>query len=288
MLLAGLAGAVCITGSVLPAAADPAAAACGSALSAAELATVAALSDTGTLDGTPLQRLDDAVDRNRRIAQILAAHGDRRGLFPLGLDVVERRAVLPLQHDPAAFADPGYAQAISLELIRRFLAAVHAEFTGGTVEPHWAHYFDLAGRCEVSPARAAMAGYNAHLTVDLAYSVAAVGTRQENAADYFKIVDAIASVGFAIVDRTRQVYGADLGPLWRFYFLGESLDLLVGRGVATGPLLRAADLGYNVIIFGNGLALQQKGIRDGVGAGIGGLFAAAETAFDVLAALRGL
>lgn len=264
------------------------AAECGSPLSAAELDSIATLSETATLSGTPLRRLEAAVDHLHRITEILVAHHDRRGLFPLGLDAVEQEAVMPLQRDPGAFSDSAYAHALSLELLRRFLDNLHGEFTGGPVASHWVRYFGLAHRCDISGARVAMAGYNAHLTVDLAYSVAAVGSRPDNAGDYFKLVDAIVGAGWLIIDRTKSVYNTDLGPLWRFYFVGEGLDLLVGRGVATGLMLRAADLGFNVIVFGNGLALQDPAVRDATAGEVQALFGTVGVAFEVLAQLRGL
>ncbi|WP_067828079.1 DUF5995 family protein [Nocardia inohanensis] len=261
---------------------------CGTPLATGELETIARLSDTTDLSGDALARLETAVARNHEITEILIAHRDRRGLFGIGLDGVEQAAVMPLQRDPAAFQDREYAHAISLELLSRYLDNVHAAFTGGAVQPHWARYLELAGDCTVSGAQAAMAGYNAHLVVDLAYSVAAVHTKPENAPDYFKIVAAIAGAGDVIVDRTNLVYQADLGPLWRFYFLGEGLDLLVGRGVATKPLLVAADLGANVVIFGNGLALQDPALHDVTAGEIQALYGALDVAFQVLAAVHAL
>ncbi|WP_433193728.1 DUF5995 family protein [Nocardia sp. CA-107356] len=275
-----------LTPAAVAQAVDPAV--CGTPLSPDEVDTIARLSDTGTLAGDALQRLEIAVARHHEITEILIAHRDRRGLFSLGLDGVEQLAVMPLQHDPGAFLDREYAHAISLELLGRFLNNVHAAFTGAPVEPHWAQYFELARRCAVSPARVAMAGYNAHLTVDLAYSVATVGSRPENAPDYFKIVDAIATTGQVIVDRTKAIYNGDLGPLWRFYFVGEGLDLLLGAGVATGPLLRAADLGYNVVIYGNGLALEDPGLHAATAVEIRLLSDSVDVALDVLTLLRGL
>lgn len=264
------------------------AAGCGGPLSDREVGAIAALSDTSTLSGTPMQRLSEAIERHHRITDILVRHRDRRGLFLIGLDLSEQQAVMPLQRDPSAFAHPAYAHAVSLELARRLLVDFHLEFTGRDVEPHWAQYFSLAASCGVSGARVAMAGYNAHLTVDLAYSVAAVGARPEDAGDHFEIVDAIAGQGLPIVDRTRAAYGVDLGPLWRFYFLGEGLDLVVGQGVATGPMLRAADDGYNVIVFGNGLALQNPATHDATAGEIRTLHESTESAFDVLTRLGGL
>jgi hypothetical protein len=289
MLASGVAAAIC---SAMTLAAAPAAAGtghCGAPLSATEVRTIIRLSDTATInDPTWLARLDDAAARNHAITAILVAHRDWRGLFDIGLDAVEYWPVLPLQHQPGAFTDPRYAHAVSYELLRRYLANLHAEFTGGPVEPQWARYYELTTRCDLSPARVAMAGYNAHLTVDLPHTVAAVGTGPGNAADFFRIVDAIARAGGEIIERTKQVYHGDLGPLWRFYFVGAGLDRLFGRGVATGPLLEAADSGYNVIVFANGLALENAGIRPAASSEITQLWWTDDWALGVLAGLGGL
>ncbi|WP_280456946.1 DUF5995 family protein [Nocardia carnea] len=262
--------------------------ACGAPLAPAAVAEIVELSDTSELldesTGTAPARLERAVEQHRRITEILVAHRDRRGLLPLGLDAVERAAVMPLQRNPRVFDDPEWAHRISLELLTRFLRNLHAEFTGAPAEPQWAHYFALTRQCELSAARVAMAGYNAHLTVDLAYSVAATQATPANAHDHFTIVDAIARHGFRIVDLTKAVYGGDLGPLWRFYFVGEGLDAVLGAGVATGPLLRLADAGANVVIFGNGLALQDPVTAPAVRAEIEILWRSADAAFEVLAA----
>ncbi|MGW0247466.1 DUF5995 family protein [Nocardia goodfellowii] len=261
---------------------------CGTPLSQDELSSIERLSDTSTLRGSSMERLERAVDNHRQITEILVRHRDRRGLLALGLNGVEYAAVMPLQRDPAAFADPEWAHRISLELLSRFLDNLHAEFTGAPAEPHWAHYFALTRRCELSAARVAMAGYNAHLTVDLSYSVAAVGSTPENAPDYFRIVDAIAQQGPLIIESTKEVYHGDLGPLWRFYFVGEGLDAVLGAGVATGPLLRLADAGANVVIFTNGLALQDPALAPAVRTEIDLLWPTADTAFAVLSANGGL
>ncbi|WP_405490336.1 DUF5995 family protein [Nocardia sp. NBC_00511] len=261
---------------------------CGTPLSDAELGDIARLSDISEVSGDTLTRLETAVARLHTITGILVEHRDRRGLFGIGLDAVEQSAVMPLQEDPGAFQDPEYAHRISLELLGRYLRNLHAEFTGGAVDPQWARYFDLAAQCDISGARAAMAGYNAHLVVDLANSVAAVGSQTGNAADYFKIVATIAAAGDEIIDRTETVYNADLGPLWRFYFFGEGLDLLAGKGMATRPLLVFADLSANVVIFGNGLALQDPTLHDATTTEISALYGTADTAFDILTRLHAL
>ncbi|MEV0358634.1 DUF5995 family protein [Nocardia sp. NPDC050697] len=280
--------ALCVPLVAAPVATAAPEAVCGTAPGASEYADLVAWSDTATLAGSPLERLETAIERHHRITEVLVRHGDRRGVFALGLDAVEQAAVLPLQRDPAAFADPDWAHRISLDLLSRFLDNLHAEFTGAPADPQWAHYFALSRQCELSAARVAMAGYNAHLAVDLAYAVAATGATPANAGDHFLIVDAIARNGALIVDGTREVYGGDLGPLWRFYFLGEGLDRVLGAGVGSGALLRAADAGANVLIFGNGLALQDPATAPAARAEIDALWRADDAAFEVLTRLGGL
>nr|WP_254189171.1 DUF5995 family protein [Nocardia noduli] len=262
--------------------------ACGSALGRDEIETIIELSDTDVLRGSSMERLERAVDNHRRITEIFVRHRDRRGLFPLGLDAVERTAVMPLQRSSGVFDDPEWAHRISLELLSRFLRNVHAEFTGAPVQAQWARYFELTRQCELPPAQVAMAGYNAHLSVDLSYSVAAVRGTPANAADYFRIVDVIAQQGQLIVAETERVYGGNLGPLWRFYFLGEGLDAVFGAGVGSGALLRLADAGANVVIFTNGLALQDPVLAPAAAAEIDALWRAADAAFGVLAGIGGL
>lgn len=271
------------------AAADPAAPSCAPTLSDAESAEIARLSDTSTLDDTDaLTKLDDAVARNHRITELYERHADRRGTFASGLDTVEYSAVMPLQHDPAAFADPEYAHRLSYDLLRRYLDNVHAEFTTGNPEPHWANYFALAADCAAAPGRVALAGYNAHLVVDLPRAVAESGSTAADAADYFKIVATIATTGDEITDRTDRIYAADIAPLWHFYFFGEGLDRVLGQGVATKPLLVAADVAANTTIFANGLALENPTLAPAVAAEIDLEHRTAEQAFDILARLDGI
>lgn len=263
--------------------------ACGDPLSAGDVRRIVELSDTTDGHESALPTLERQVGKLWQITDILTAHRDRRGLFALGLAAVERDAVMPMQRRPATFRNPRWAPVISLRLLDRFFAAVHAEFSGGPVPPQWARYFGLTRDCGASGERAALTGYNAHITVDLAYATADARTIPGDAPDFFRLVDAIAAHGDSIVRETNRIYHVDLGPTFRFYFVGEGLDRLVGAGKATGPMLRAADVGYNVLTFGNGLALQDPRSRDTAAADIAALWNtgdAALTAFESLGVLR--
>ncbi|MGF7123827.1 DUF5995 family protein [Rhodococcus sp. TAF43] len=262
--------------------------ACGSPLSANEVDRVLELADTSTVPGSGLDRFEAAVERHREITDILVAHRDRRGLFSLGLNAVEHEAVLPLQRDPAALPDRRWSPAISYDLLARYLRNVHAEFSGTATDPAWANYFAMTRQCSLSPARVAMAGYNAHLTVDLAHAVATSGTTTDNVPDYYEIVDSIAVRGGSIVTLSKDLYGADLGPLWRFYFVGEGLDRLAGNSEPSKLLLRAADSGYNTITLANGFALQDPRTAQPADQEIDGLWRATDGALQTLSDIGGL
>ncbi len=262
---------------------------CGSPLSAAENQRVIERSDLrGTSSAPTFAILDDVTSRQRDIANILARHRDWRGLFAVGLDGVIADAIAPVQHDQRDLDDPRYSRTLSIDLVSRWLRVVHAEWTGGPVPPWWANYFTLATECGLPPARVAMAGYNAHITVDLAYTVAQAGSRPGNAHDFYRIVDTIAKNGDVIPARSKRIYGADLWGLWQFYFFGRGLDRIVGAGVASNLLLRAGDDGYNTLTFANGLALEQPGSHPAVDDEILALWRTGEVAFDVLSGIGGL
>ncbi|MBS4100843.1 DUF5995 family protein [Tsukamurella paurometabola] len=287
--IAGAVLAVVIPAGVATTAAAAPSHYCGSALSPAENARVVALSDPHALPTAPtFASLDDVTERQRGIADILAAHRDRRGLFGVGMDGVIRDAVTPTQRDEAGLDDPRYAKSLSIDLVSRYLRAVHAQWTGGAVPQWWGNYFHLAARCDLPPGRVAMAGYNAHITVDLAYTVAHSRSTPANALDFYRIVDSIAKNGNVIPERSKRIYGADLWGLWTFYFFGQGLDRIVGAGVASNLMLRAADDGYNTLTFANGLALQNPGTRPVTEGEILALWQTGEIAFDVLSGLGGL
>ncbi|MGY2060275.1 DUF5995 family protein, partial [Nocardia gipuzkoensis] len=150
--------------------------ACGAPVDADTIATIVALSDISTLRGdTPLAQAEDAADRNQRIAELLAAQGDRRGLFALMEDTAATGTVLPMLRSGAGLTDPQLDAQFILDYLHSWLNAVHAEFTGAPVAWQWRHYFDLAADCSQSPAYAAMVGYNAHIGVDIPRAIANAG-----------------------------------------------------------------------------------------------------------------
>ncbi len=246
-----------------------ASAACGTPLNAAEVSEIVRLSDLDTLPNSPtLPRLEGTAARLNEITDILVHHRDRRALFALGLDALEQEAVLPLQRRASAFDDPDYAHRLSTAVMSQFLVNLHGEFGGGHVEPRWARHFALAHDCSLSLGRVALAGYNAHYTVDMPRAVAAIGSRPGNARDYFTVLDTIGRNTDVIVERTKAVFGNALGPV---------LDALSFNGVTT-----AGFGGFNAINFANGLALQNPSLRAATEAAMGAQWKSVDIAVQVL------
>ena len=143
----------------------------------------------------------------------------------------------------------------------------------------------LADRSRQRPAFVAMTGYNAHLTVDLARAVAASGTRPEDVTGYLEIVGGIADHRNLIIDRTRQAYGADLGPLWNAYVVGPALEVVTGPGVGSGALLRFGEQAYSTLAFAHGIALQDPALAPAAGGQVLGLWVDADVALQTITAL---
>ncbi|MFE0766374.1 DUF5995 family protein [Streptomyces smyrnaeus] len=238
--------------------------ACGTPLSASEVRSVVALSDTSTLTGDdPLDRFDQQVTRTRRITAILVRHQDRRGLFAVGLDAMERTVMQPLLRG-TTFHVPAFGHAFTPELLRRYLATVHDEFLGRPTPPHWKRYYDLAHRCDTPPARVAMAGYNAHLTVDIGHTLATVDTELRHAPDYATVTGALLKQNSLVVKATKEAYGVDLSGVWSLV-------------ATTGPVMYT-------IVFVNGLALQIPPVRPIVQAEIALVWRTTDAALTVATA----
>jgi hypothetical protein len=207
---------------------DPIASACGETIPPSEIAGIVALSDLSTITETdPVRRFDAEMARNHTIVTFLTRHHDWRGLFMVGLDYAESHGMSTLQHNATGFTNPAFGHAFTPELLSRFLVNVHAEFSGQPEDPQWAQYFGLAHQCGVSPVQVALAGYNAHLGVDVGASLAAVHVQLSDLPDYLTVNATVIGQSQGIVDATRSAYGVDLAPAW------PSL-------IAAGPSLLAA------------------------------------------------
>ena len=183
--------------------------------------SLAVLSDPATV-GSP----EDLLVRLRQLEAALA--GDGRVVFPAAYAVITRAAVkLVADH---GLKDTRTARALIVDFGRRYLAELHADVTGGEVAPHWQRHFDLAA---AGPSlRSAASAINAHLSVDLAESLVAIGAGAGFARDFAVFGDALAGATDDVIAALAR-HGVKADGLLRGWFVGRAIDAVAGPGTTS-------------------------------------------------------
>ena len=95
----------------------------------------------------------------------MALRGDGRVVFPAVYVAITKAAVKLIADGGLKDAEKG--RALIVDFGQRYLQALHAQVTGGSIPAPWRRHFELA--TEGAPSlRAAASAINAHLSIDLA------------------------------------------------------------------------------------------------------------------------
>jgi Family of unknown function (DUF5995) len=198
-----------------------------------ELETLITLSDPAQLGD-----LRDARDKVSAIADIFTAHGDPRGLFPLiystGLDALVHSL------EQGTFQHPDWVERFDGDFARRYLKDLHAHMTGGQVGIPWRHFYELTADDSLSVGRLVAAALNAHIVVDLPEALHAARSKERHLGDYRAISGEIFATADVVIGDIRQVYGADLAPLYRLYVLRGPADASAGQPIVQSTLFHSA------------------------------------------------
>lgn len=165
--------------------------------------------------------------RLRQLERALAGNG--RVVFPAVYVAITKAAVSWVADGGAA--DPGMARALIVDFGRRYLAALHDDLSGGDVAPHWRRHFELAARGGPS-LRGAASAINAHLTVDLAESLAAVGADGRFAGDFTAFGNALANATNDVIAALAR-HGVKADGLFGGWGIGRAIDAVVGAGTTS-------------------------------------------------------
>lgn len=209
-----------------------------------------ALADTSTLSG-----FAEFGARMERIQDIFAAYGDRRGAFTT-LYAATTRATLATFTE-ANYDDFEYAQRMVLDFSKRYLYALHNHLLGRQEEFHWKPYYENA-RKDIHVTRLIFEGINAHITIDLARSLAHTGLQAGFEADFVRIGDNITPIVPEFLADLQNDYQTDAAELFGLYFVGDIVDAVFGEGAAVS-------FGFNLIrmeAFQSGLRLQVPALRE--------------------------
>lgn len=211
-----------------------------------------------------------------RLRQLEAAlAGDGRVVFPAVYVAITKAAVRWVADGGAA--DPATARALIVDFGRRYLSALHADLGGAEVAPQWRRHFEVAARGGPT-LRGATSAINAHLTVDLAESLAAVSADRRFARDFSAFGDALANATDDVITALAR-HGVKADGLFRGWGVGRAIDAVAGAGTTSR-------LGFQTIraeAFTNSQALLHCTEHSGVvRAGMAAAARARELTLDVL------
>ena len=156
------------------------------------------------------------------IAAGFEACGDPWGMFPTTYRRITARGIQAVENDE--FEDADWAQRIIVDFAGRYLDNLGEALVGGEPSWAWAHYYDLADRDDVSRTRAVVVGMTAHLTLDLPYSLVAIGTEESNKHDFFVFGEMMIEVSGLLIDDLRVHYDTDAEDLLTGFFVGDWVD----------------------------------------------------------------
>jgi len=185
-----------------------------------------------------LRDLRDARDRVSAIADLFIRYRDSRGLFPLvyrtGLDALVHSLV------QGAYRHPDWVEAFDVAFARRYLDNLHAHLTGAQVSRPWRHFYALSADGSLSVGRVLAAALNAHIVVDLPQALHAAGSQARHLGDYRTISGQIFATADVVIADIREVYGADLMPLYRLYVPNGPTDSAAGLPTVQDTLFQTA------------------------------------------------
>ena len=173
------------------------------------------------------ERSDDedvysTYERVDGIAALFEECGDPWGMFPTTYRRITARGVQAIED--GEFEDEEWAERIIVDFAGRYMDNLAAALTGEGPSWAWSHYYRLADRDDVSPARAVVVGMVAPLTLDLPYSLVAIDTQEHHEDDFFVFGEMMIEVSDLLIDDLLVTYDTDAEDLLTGFFFGDWID----------------------------------------------------------------
>lgn len=171
---------------------------------------------------TDYETVYSIFDRIDRIAALFEACNDPWGMFPTAYRHITRRIIRAIDGEEIGSED--WSRAIVLDFAGRYLENLRAILTNNEPSYAWKHYYYLADRSDVSRVRAVVIAMVAHLTLDLSYSLVAIGSTEDNKDDYFVLGELMIEITPDFIEDLRFYYDADAEAILNGFFFGEWVD----------------------------------------------------------------
>jgi len=156
------------------------------------------------------------------IASLFEDCKDPWGLFPTTYRHITNRIIEAIEE--RQIEDVDWAKSIVVDFASRYLENLNLALSGDTPSYPWEHYYYLAGRDDVSRTRAVLNAMVAHLTLDLPYSLVAIGTVEEQKDDYFVLGELMIEITPDFIEDLKTYYDTDAEDVLNGFFFGDWVD----------------------------------------------------------------
>jgi len=206
---------------------------CSSKMTISQYQELLSLSDISTF-----KEYREAAPRSERIAQVFREAGpdpklglgDRRGIFASMYVEITKESVGSSSR--GVYQNNDMAAKLVKRFAERYFESLHNYLLGRPVVDEWQTYYQLAENCETSDLRILGSGVNTHMTFDLPYALAEIGSADGFENDFIKFGQILIEkkrLSTDLLKAQQNVYAASFFDL---FILGQTIDGLKTPGQA--------------------------------------------------------
>ena len=195
---------------------------CDGTLSDEHYAELLELSDISDFDS-----YTDAPRRTRRIAEVFAEAGDRRGIFASMYVTITDESFRSTQ--VGLYENQKLAEQLVYVFAKRYLGPLHSYLRGKPTEPKWAEYFRVAQICGSSDLYTLGTGVNTHLTFDLPLTLQEIGADVEFEEDFMKFGDILVKKTEQSTNLLFGQQGVEAFGFFNGFAIGTAVDSVLGE-----------------------------------------------------------
>jgi hypothetical protein len=202
-------------------------------------------------DTNTLHTYEDFQTRLNRILEIFVDYQDPRGAFPSVYKAITDAGLTSLTEDAAIYENSQFAYDFGLHFSKSYLKFLKLHLLNELLEHHWELYYRYCKE-QKHITRLVVEGINAHVSIDLPRSLAAVDVVRENKNDWILFGERVVEVVPEFLEKLEQDYGADASGIFNVYILGDMVDQFLGEG-------SMISIGFNLLrldAFENAIRMQ--------------------------------
>ena len=161
-------------------------------------------------------------DRIDGIATLFEDCKDPWGMFPTTYRHITNRIIEAIEDEE--IEDREWARDIVVDFASRYMENLQLALIGEKPSYAWEHYYYLADQEDVSRTRAVINAMVAHLTLDLPYSLVAIGTTEDHKDDYFVLGELMIEITPDFIEDLKYYYDTDAEAILNGFFFGDWID----------------------------------------------------------------